>query len=251
MNALKFSFSKANKIGALIGLAIGCLGAASLFLILTVQHQNSNGKKDKSFAITTRMHNLLSPMLSHGEATKGHEDLMCTSCHETSDGTIRQQLQAKARNALLNTNYISDFGYKQVESKKCLSCHERPNERHPIHRFNEPRFMGAVKITQANSCIGCHVEHTGQLASIESEGFCSACHKELEMNNDPIDISHKKLIEASKWNTCMGCHDYHGNHNRSVPKIVNSAINVDIIRSYLDGNTSPYGLEKIYEGKIK
>lgn len=115
-----------------------------------------------------------------------------------------------------------DFGYGAVTSKACFQCHERPNERHPIFRFHEPRFEKAVAQVEATSCLGCHGEHTTHRTTADLT-FCQACHEDLVLKTDPLDVDHATLIADRRWETCLGCHDFHGNHRQKAPDAVEAA----------------------------
>ena len=178
--------------------------------------------------------------LAHGPIQSGHEDLECVQCHITPDASWRQQIQANVRYTLGRRLTPVDFGYKHVDSDTCLSCHERSNERHPIYRFREPRFHEALAQVDATSCLGCHSEHAAERSFVEVS-FCSACHASLELKSDPIDVSHKALITQKKWESCLGCHDFHGNHVFETPLRVKDAFRTEELRSYLAAGPSPYG----------
>ena len=235
------SFKRANRLATWSALFVGLVGlAAGSAVFIGPIAKNESGKT----AALNKVILKLDKLHAYGPFINGHEKLACSSCHIAGDGTIRQQLQAIARNTLFDAEYKVDFGYKAVSSAECLSCHERPNERHPIHRFNEPRFLGALQEVEANSCLGCHSEHNGKTVNIDNIGYCISCHSDLIVKNDPVDVPHIKLIDNKNWDSCLGCHDFHGNHNRSIPVIYNSAFQVGIIRAYLDGGPSPYGISK-------
>lgn len=185
---------------------------------------------------------------AHGPLLKDHEGITCAACHTPSPGTTRQQIQAKVHHQIGLRDHPVDFGYGQVSSDQCLACHARPNERHPIYRFREPRFSEAIAKVDATSCLGCHTEHNAERAFIGLE-FCSACHGELSLKSDPISPSHVDLIAAKDWNSCLTCHDFHGNHAYRTPIRTSERFDVEAIRSDLLSGPSPYGSEKIFEGK--
>lgn len=189
-------------------------------------------------------------VVSAGPIQHGHADISCSGCHKESPGTIRQQAQANVRYVLGLRQGPVDFGYAAVTSGVCLDCHERPNERHPIYRFNEPRFVEALASVQANSCLGCHTEHTEERAFVEPT-FCVACHEDLTLKSDPIDVPHATLIADDRWETCLGCHDFHGNHAVRPQLVLDEAYDVEGIASYLADGPSPYGEGKIYEARKK
>ena len=132
-------------------------------------------------------------LIAHGPIQAGHENVDCSGCHVPSVGSYRQQIQANIMYVFGHRATPVDFGYASVTSMQCLDCHERINERHPIYRFREPRFIKAKEIVEASSCLGCHSEHVDQRASIKPD-FCQACHVDLVVKNDPIDVPHKTLV---------------------------------------------------------
>lgn len=190
----------------------------------------------------------LMPVMSHGPLQAGHEAVNCESCHLPSAGTTRQQVQAKVHYLVGMRETSVDFGYSEVRSDACLECHERPNERHPIFRFQEPRFQEAVTQVEATSCLGCHSEHTSHRATTDLV-FCQACHEDLKLKSDPLDVNHETLIANLEWQTCLGCHDFHGNHRHEAPKLLAAAIAASDVAAYLRDGASPYPLPKLFEAK--
>ena len=184
-------------------------------------------------------------LISRGPVIAGHGDLDCVSCHTPARGTTRQQLQLNVRYVLGLSRHRADFGYVKVSSEACLACHQRPNERHPIYRFREPRFQEAVSEVEATSCLGCHDEHNNQRVSVEI-GFCRSCHAELDLKLDPLDVPHDQLIAEKDWQSCLGCHDFHGNHKAAPPVRRLDALQLDQLLAYLKDGADPYGVEKIY-----
>lgn len=184
--------------------------------------------------------------MSRGPLLVGHENVACEACHAPSPGTTRQQIQAKVHYVVGLRETSVDFGYGAVTSKACLECHDRPNERHPIFRFHEPRFQDAVAKIEATSCLGCHSEHTAHRAFTEAT-FCQACHEDLVLKADPLEVNHETLIANLEWQSCLGCHDFHGNHRHEAPVMLEEAYAPAAIRQYLRAGPSPYPLPKIYE----
>lgn len=184
--------------------------------------------------------------VAHGPLISGHSDVDCQSCHINAPGTIRQQIQAQLKYVLGRRAEPVDFGYMSVGSIQCLSCHTSPNDRHPIYRFREPRFASATKVVDATSCLGCHSEHKSSFLS-SSTTFCSACHESLEIAADDIEITHKNLIENARWDSCIGCHGYHGNHVYAAPKVMADAIPTHEIQKYLQGDMQPFSVRKKFE----
>lgn len=65
------------------------------------------------------------------------------------------------------------------------------------------------------------------------------------MKKDPISISHKRLVKSKQWKTCLGCHDFHGNHEMNLKTNVNEATSPKTLLDYFDTGISPYSKEKI------
>lgn len=86
-------------------------------------------------------------------------------------------------------------------------------------------------------------------ATVASPDYCQHCHEETQMKKDPLDISHETLVSTERWDTCLGCHDFHGNHVMEVPLRVHDATSPDLIQAYLRGGDSPYPAEKRYEAR--
>ena len=183
--------------------------------------------------------------LAKGPMTPGHKDLSCTSCHYEAEGSLRQQLQAKTKfhTGLRHTD--ADFGLLKVENTACLSCHDRQDDHHPVFRFNEPRFAELRKSLDATQCSTCHTEHNGTLASVPKTSICLSCHQDLKIKKDPLEISHEQLIANHLGNTCMQCHDYHGNHQMALRTSIKDTIPVQAILRYLNIGTDPYSKQKI------
>lgn len=188
--------------------------------------------------------------LAYGPLISAHADVQCVECHVPSRGTVRQQVQAQVRYAIGLRQSSVDFGYSAVTSEACLSCHARPNERHPIYRFREPRFAAALVQIDARSCLGCHTEHSPMIVSAEPT-FCKACHEDLRLKNDPIDVAHDTLIEQANWASCLRCHDFHGNHRHVPPLAVRSGISEMEIRAYFSDGPDPFGARKYFEAKAR
>ena len=186
--------------------------------------------------------------LAHGPLIAAHDGVACVQCHSTAQGTVRQQVQAQVRYVLGLRKTPVDFGYVAVQSEQCLACHARPNERHPVYRFREPRFAEAVRQVSAQSCLGCHSEHIPQIMT-EAPTVCQTCHGDLVVKNDPVDTPHMTLVAQKNWESCLGCHDFHGNHAFKAPTKLADAVPAEAVRAYLLGGDDPYGTPKLYEGK--
>ena len=186
--------------------------------------------------------------ISIGPMNSGHEDLSCITCHTDAKGNLMQQVQANISYAVGVRKNSVDFGSKDVTSDNCLECHDRPNDRHPIYRFSEPRFNDALKNIDATNCITCHSEHHGERVTIDVSDFCMNCHQDLVLEEDPLDVSHEELIRKTNWSTCIQCHDFHGNHKYEVPSILKDTIPIKTINDYFKGGKDPYGNDKKYRG---
>jgi len=189
-------------------------------------------------------------LISQGPIQAGHADVGCIQCNLPAPGSIRQQMQQNVRYLVGATQNHADFGYQPVTSEGCLACHQRPNERHPIYRFREPRFQVAVGEINATTCLGCHSEHRDERVAVEPV-FCKSCHAELTLKLDPLDVTHDQLIARKDWASCLGCHDFHGNHRAAVPIRRLDALKLDALLAYLKNGTDPYANEKIYQAVAK
>ncbi|WP_252730092.1 cytochrome c3 family protein [Zobellia uliginosa] len=186
--------------------------------------------------------------VSLGPMNNGHNEISCAACHTDANGNLSQQIQSNMAHAFGMRENGVDFGTKDVTVKNCLECHDRPNDRHPTYRFSEPRFRKVIKKIDATTCITCHTEHNGERVSVAAINYCMNCHQDLEVENDPVNISHVKLIANEQWFTCIQCHDFHGNHRYNVPTKLQDTIPLKIIQNYLDGGEDPYGKDKKYLG---
>lgn len=189
-------------------------------------------------------------LVAHGPIQSGHDALGCADCHVEAPGSFRQQVQANLRFVLGLRAHPVDFGAIDVNSRTCLDCHARPNDRHPIYRFQEPRFEKAVAEIAATNCLGCHSEHEARRVKADvGTTFCASCHGTLEMRNDPLDVPHVTLVADKNWGSCMTCHDFHGNHPEKAPTLLREAKSADSVAAYLADEPSPYGDKKSYMAK--
>lgn len=176
-----------------------------------------------------------------GPMNTGHETLACASCHKNAPGSFRQQIQANLRHALGLRAASATFGRLPVGNENCLACHERPNDRHPVYRFLEPRFAQARQKLSPHQCVSCHAEHHGRRVTLAQTGYCSQCHKDTKLKKDPIDVSHADLIAMRQWDTCLGCHDFHGNHIMKTERRLDKRAPAEQVKAYFDGGPPPYG----------
>ncbi len=191
---------------------------------------------------------LFESFVQKGPMNTGHETLECKECHLTAPGTFRQQVQASLKYALNVRETKPYLGHLPVKNQVCLDCHDRPEDRHPVFRFIEPRFAKAREKIQPHSCLSCHMEHMGRRVTIEPD-YCMHCHAKLSLKKDPLDIAHHTLIEEKKWNTCLRCHDFHGNHIFDTATHTSKMIAEFKVMDYFQGAPSPYSSEKRYEAK--
>jgi nitrate/TMAO reductase-like tetraheme cytochrome c subunit len=138
---------------------------------------------------------------------------------------------------------VASFNFKFPDNKDCLACHEREDDRHPVYRFNEPRFIEARQAIQPQFCVSCHKEHTGVRVSSDPEN-CKFCHQKLKMKEDPLDISHFDLIKLKNWDTCLACHDFHGDHVMKTPTNTKDMLDQQQIKNYMAGGKDPYSDKK-------
>lgn len=217
---LKNPLRKRQYIGSLIGIGIGLC----IYIILPL-------KQSEQF-------------LSLGPLNTGHEGLSCNACHTDAKGNLWQQLQSNMQYTLGIRKELADFGTENVDNKKCLECHDRPNDRHPTHRFLEPRFKEAISHINATQCETCHREHNGTRIVLAEATFCVNCHYDLVVKNDPIDVPHEQLIANKQWSTCLQCHDFHGNHIYEVAEKLADTIPLQKIQEYLKGGDDPFSAKK-------
>ncbi len=184
-----------------------------------------------------------------GPMNTGHEGFRCESCHESAPGTVRQQLQANVRHLLGLRATAADFGRSDVGNTTCIGCHERRDDRHPVYRFLEPRFAQARRDIAPQRCESCHREHAGQRVTLTDIGYCATCHGETKLKRDPLDVSHTDLIKAKRWETCLGCHDFHGNHIMKTARKLQDAFTPEAVRAYFAGAASPYGKERRHKAR--
>ncbi|MDX1569343.1 MAG: cytochrome c3 family protein [Xanthomonadales bacterium] len=164
---------------------------------------------------------------SAGPANVGHEAMECNACHKRAEGGM-----SLAR---------LEFYYAPVGNAPCLECHENPNDRHPIAHFVDAEFDAARRALGADECTGCHAQHRAARATVALTA-CRHCHGATIVEDDPVDVAHSVLIEEDRWETCLGCHDFHGNHAAwEVPERMSEALAPEVIQAYLDGGESPYG----------
>jgi ferredoxin-NADP reductase/bacterioferritin-associated ferredoxin len=177
----------------------------------------------------------------HGAPNVGHEQLECLACHAEAPGTTRQVVQAKVKHALGLRQTGAVLGNEAVGNAACVQCHANPDDRHPPHRFLEPRFEQARAETGAQLCASCHREHSQARVTAPRADYCASCHAEMKVKDDKASPTHAQLLLQKRWETCLQCHDYHGNHRAGAPLRLQDAATIDTLNKYLQGGPSPYG----------
>lgn len=177
----------------------------------------------------------------HGHPNVGHEKVKCIACHAESPASTRQALQAKARHLVGLRETGAVLGMQPVTSATCVQCHANPDDRHAPHRFLEPRFEQARAETGAQQCVSCHREHTGVRVTAASTGYCVSCHSQMKVEGDRTTPTHDYLVRNKRWETCLQCHDYHGNHKWRAPLRLVDAATVDVLDRYMKTGPSPFG----------
>ena len=79
--------------------------------------------------------------------------------------------------------------------------------------------------------------------------FCSYCHQTLKIHKDSLSVNHGTLVEQKRWDTCLGCHDYHGNHIMKLKTQLSERWQEKAIQAYFNGNLGPYPVKKHYKAK--
>ena len=74
--------------------------------------------------------------------------------------------------------------------------------------------------------------------------YCTNCHQEFDIEDTLITPGHQTLADEDRFETCLQCHDFHGNHKYDVPTELNEAFALEDIETYLMGGPSPYGDDK-------
>jgi ferredoxin-NADP reductase len=182
--------------------------------------------------------------LAIGPMTMGHETLACGDCHQRAQGSVRQQLQANLRYLLGNRSRPADFVHQPVVTATCETCHNMQAAVHAPFMFLEPRYQPVRDTLGPHACVSCHAEHDAIRVSLGNTLFCKSCHETVVMKNDPLDVTHAELAKTGQWASCMGCHDYHGNHRfKSQTRMADRFTN-GTVEDYFKTGPSPYGERK-------
>lgn len=183
----------------------------------------------------------LQEMRPHGHPNVGHEQLKCVACHAESPASLRQSLQAKVKHTIGLRETSAVLGMQPVTTATCTQCHANPGDRHAPHRFLEPRFEKARAETGAQQCVSCHREHSGVRITAASTSYCVSCHSDMKVKDDKTSPTHDHLVRDKRWDTCLQCHDYHGNHRWRAPLRLVDATTVDALEKYMKTGPSPFG----------
>jgi ferredoxin-NADP reductase/bacterioferritin-associated ferredoxin/nitrate reductase cytochrome c-type subunit len=183
----------------------------------------------------------LDALRPHGHPNVGHEQLKCVACHAESPASTRQTLQAKVKHALGLRQTGAVMGMQAVTSTTCVQCHANSDDRHPPNRFLEPRFEQARADTGAQNCVSCHREHSAVRVTAPSAGYCVSCHQDMKVKDDKTSPTHDFLVRNKRWETCLQCHDYHGNHKWNAPLRLQDGHALEVLDQYMRGGPSPFG----------
>lgn len=183
----------------------------------------------------------LQDLRPHGHPNVGHEQLLCAACHVEAPASLRQTLQAKAKHLLGLRQNGAVLGMQPVTNAACVQCHARPDDRHAPHRFLEPRFEQARAETGAQLCVSCHREHSQARVTAPTAAYCVSCHSDLKVRDDRSSPTHAQLLLQKRWDSCLQCHDYHGNHGWKAPLRLRDGASLEVLQRYLKDGPSPYG----------
>jgi len=180
-----------------------------------------------------------------GEPTPGHANLSCDACHVPAPGTLRQQIQGSVHYLFGWRDTPAAIGNAPVADATCAKCHERTKDNHSLSTLSETRFLDVQASYGVHHCTGCHNEHHGVRVSVPST-ICSNCHQDTEKADDPISPDHKSLVAQEAWDTCLRCHDFHGNHNlqegdHKFPTRLEDGFTLQAVRDYLRAGEPIYG----------
>ena len=179
-----------------------------------------------------------------GPHNTGHTKTDCGECHAPAPGNFAGQALTNMLHVVGIADSATPFIYTPAGNDQCLACHENPDDRHPVAKFMKAEFAAARDAAAVQYCLSCHQQHLGVRVTVTPR-VCRNCHEETALGDDPVDISHTTLISEQRWETCLGCHDFHGNHERTVPDRMSQALTEEQIRQYFDGGESPYGHRRL------
>ena len=73
----------------------------------------------------------------------------------------------------------------------------------------------------------------------------------MEVPYDKTVPTHAQLKEEEAWETCMSCHDFHGNHMTEIPNRLQDGISTEALLDYMDGGSDPYSEEKHHTAQVQ
>jgi len=133
------------------------------------------------------------------------------------------------------------LGMQPVTNATCIQCHARPDDPHAPHRFLEPRFEQARADTGAHLCASCHREHSQARVTAPVATYCVSCHADLKVRDDRTSPTHAQLLLQKRWDSCLQCHDYHGNHGWKAPLRLRDGASLQLLQRYMKDGPSPFG----------
>ena len=179
--------------------------------------------------------------LSPGGDNEMHEGMACDQCHETAEGTIRQQVQANVYHWLGSRQHGADFLTQPVESADCEACHPMKENFHPQQKLRKSKYYELDTMLGIRECSGCHDHHSSSVMQ-HAMTLCMHCHEVWGKKPDTTTPTHVELIAQGRWETCLQCHEFHGGHQREKIFLLEDAHKVDTIQNSLHGKSAdPYG----------
>ncbi|WP_455217458.1 cytochrome c3 family protein [Kaarinaea lacus] len=130
-----------------------------------------------------------------GPLTNGHHQLTekCDACHTDAFGGEKDTAE--------------------VLQAACIKCHgddrKKPQDSHPITKFEDPRNADRLEKINALKCVTCHTEHRLEITLkdglTQPLDVCFNCHQKIAKDRP----THKDM----PFDTCKdsGCHNYHNN----------------------------------------
>ena len=71
--------------------------------------------------------------------------------------------------------------------------------------------------------------------------YCVSCHADLKVRDDRTSPTHAQLLLQKRWDSCLQCHDYHGNHGWKAPLRVRDGASLQLLQRYMKDGPSPFG----------
>ena len=71
----------------------------------------------------------------------------------------------------------------------------------------------------------------------------------MKARKEVIEPTHAALSAGKRWDTCLTCHDFHGNHPVKAPHRFEEAHDLKAVRAYLADGTDPYFAKKIHPAR--